>query len=105
MSHVFLISFSLLQAIVTGIHEAQSPVIRISAVRAIGSLCQHLSKESKQTNQPSNPWMDILKPYLAPLTEGLVSVAMHYGTDVMALCLDTLVVVLKVGQQLLVANT
>ena len=88
--------FSLLQATVTGIHESQSAVIRISAVRAIASLCQHLA-QTPQPNQPVNPWVALLKPYLAPLTEGLVCVAMQYGTDVLSLCLDTLVVVLKVS--------
>ena len=79
--------YSLVEATVTGIQAEQSPVIRISAVRAIGSLCEHLSQEYEAG----------FKPYLGPLTEGLVSVSTMYSTEVLSLCLDTLVVVLKVN--------
>ena len=77
-----------LQATVGGIHPTQPPVIRISAIRAVYGYCEYL-KESNNTQ--------LLVPFLPNITEGLVTVATHFSSDVLSLCLETLSIVLSVS--------
>ncbi|KAL3853056.1 hypothetical protein ACJMK2_016638 [Sinanodonta woodiana] len=78
-----------IQATVGGLHPTQPPVIRISAIRAVYSYAEHL-KTSNNTH--------LLVPFLPSITEGLVTVATQFSSDVLALCLETLSVVLSVDK-------
>ena len=76
-----------LQATVGGLHPTQQPSVRISAVRAVFGFCDHLrEQESSQ----------VLRPYLGNIMDGLVSVAQQYSSEVLALCMEALVVVISV---------
>ena len=80
--------FRCLQATVGGIHPSQPPVIRISAIRAVYGYCEYL-KEASNTQ--------LLIPFLPNITEGLVTVATQFSSDVLSLCLETLSLVLSVS--------
>jgi importin-9 len=82
-----LYEFRFLQATVTGIHASQPPTVRISAVRAVSEYCEHLRQ---------NEMTHMLQPFIGDMVDGLLSVATQYSTDVIALCLETLCVVLEV---------
>ncbi|CAH1265152.1 IPO9 [Branchiostoma lanceolatum] len=76
-----------LEATVNGLQPNQSPSVRISAVRAIFGYCDHL-KQSGNTQ--------LLVPYLPHVTEGLISIATQYASEVLALVLETLRIVLTI---------
>ena len=77
-----------LQATVGGLHPNQPASVRISAVRAVYGFCEHLKATS--TTQ-------VLQPFIGDMMEGLLAIAQQFSSDVLALCLETLCVVLKVG--------
>ena len=80
--------FRFLQATVDGLHESQPPAVRISAVRAIYGFCDHLKVSS--TTQ-------ILVPFLPPIMEGLIQLATQFASDVLALVMETISIVLTVS--------
>jgi len=76
-----------LQATVAGINLSQPPCVQISAVRAIAEYCSHLSSTDRT---------HVLQPFIGNMVDGLLSVMTQFSTDVIALCLETLCVVLEV---------
>jgi len=80
-------SFRFLQATVTGVNPSQPPCVRISAVRAMSEYCSHLSSTDRT---------HVLQPFIGSMVDGLLTVMMQFSTDVIALCLETLCVVLEV---------
>ncbi|KAL4226818.1 Importin 9 [Mactra antiquata] len=78
-----------LQATVGGIHPTQPPVIRISAIRAVYGYSDFL-KTSDNTQ--------MLVPFLPNITEGLITVATQFSSDVLSLCLECLSIVLSVDK-------
>ncbi|KAL5011617.1 hypothetical protein ScPMuIL_010168 [Solemya velum] len=78
-----------LQATVGGLHPTQPASIRISAIRAVYSYCEHL-KASKSTH--------FLIPFLSNITEGLLTIFSQFSSEVLALCLETLAVVISVDK-------
>ncbi|XP_013378679.1 importin-9 isoform X1 [Lingula anatina] len=76
-----------LQATVSGLHPSQPPSVRISAVRAVFGFCDHL----KQSNTTQ-----LLAPHLGNMFDGLMSIAQQFSTEVLALCLETINIVLSV---------
>jgi hypothetical protein len=77
-----------LQATVSGLHPNQPPSVRISAVRAVYGFCEHLKATSSTY---------VLQPYLDTMMEGLLAIATQFSSEVLALCLETMCVVLAVG--------
>lgn len=71
-----------------GLSANQPPCVRISAIRAAFHFCENL---------PGKSQLDTLNPALGPVLDGALSVAQSYGTEVMALCLDSMESLLKVG--------
>ncbi|KAI0216737.1 Importin-9 [Lamellibrachia satsuma] len=92
MSQELLQSF--LQATVSGLHPNQPATVRISAVRAVFGFCDHL----KTTNNKQ-----ALQPYIADMTDGLLAIAQQFSTEVLALCLETLNMVLVVDEEFTVS--
>ncbi|XP_069141482.1 importin-9-like isoform X2 [Argopecten irradians] len=78
-----------LQSTISGLHATQPATVRISAIRAIFSYCNHF--KNKNDTQ-------LLLPFLPNIVEGLVSIATQYSSDVLSLCLETLAVVLSVDK-------
>lgn len=76
-----------LQATVSGLHESQSPSVRISAVRAIWGYCDQL-KLSESTH--------VLQPFLPSILEGLVQLAAQFSSEVLTLVMETLCIVCTV---------
>ena len=68
-----------------GAHQPAS--VRISAVRSVFEYCDHL----KSTGNTQ-----ILSPFLSHIVEGILNLVPQYSTEVLALALETLEVVLKV---------
>ena len=77
-----------LSATVGGLHPTQPPSVRISAVRAVFGFCDHLRMQDS---------VQILRPYLLNIMEGLVTVIQQFASEVLALCMEALVVVLGVS--------
>ena len=77
-----------LQSTVGGLHATQPPTIRISAIRAVYSYCQHL--KSANTTQH-------LIPFLPNILDGLLSIATQFSSDVLSLCLETMSLLLTVS--------
>lgn len=78
-----------LQATVSGLQESQPSCVRVSAVRAIWGFCDHL-----KTTQ----LIGLLGPYLAPVMEGLLTLATQFSSEVLALVLEAITIVLSVDQ-------
>ena len=76
-----------LQATVGGLASSQPPAVRISAVRAVYGFCEHLK---------SNNSTAVLQPYIQAMLEGLLAVAQQFSCEVLALCLETLYIILGV---------
>lgn len=87
------LNFRFLQSTVGGLHATQPPAIRISAIRAVYSYCQHL--KSANTTQ-------YLIPFLPNILDGLLSIATQFSSDVLSLCLETLSILLTVSWSRLV---
>ncbi|KAI1295774.1 Importin-9 [Halotydeus destructor] len=69
-----------LQTAVTSF-QSTSSVYKICSVRATYAFCEHL----KETNQT-----DLMKPYLQPITDGLISLCPEFSSEVLALALETI---------------
>lgn len=80
--------YRLLEATVSGLHPQQPTPMRISATRASLEFCGHL----KSTDS-----VHLLQPHLAHIIEGLVSIAQQFPTEVLALSLESLCMVLAVS--------
>ena len=76
------------QATMTGLHPTQPASVRISAVRAVFGFCEYL--KSCGTTQ-------ILFNFLPNIMEGLLSITTQFSSNVLALSLETLIVVLAVS--------
>ena len=76
-----------LQATVAGVNPSQPPCVQISAVRAVAEYCSHLLATDRT---------HVLQPFIGSMVDGLLSVMTQFSTDVIALCLETLCVVLEV---------
>jgi hypothetical protein len=80
-----------MQMTISGMHPNQSPIVRISAVRACFCYCLHLKT------------VDDFKsagPFLSEMVDGLVAISTQFSCEVLALCLETLCVVLEVDNEL-----
>ena len=80
--------YRFLEATVTGLSESQPACVRISSVRATLFFCENLMR-SEQT--------PLLNPVLSLLFEGAMSIAQAYGTEVLALCLESMEIALRVS--------
>ncbi|KAF8793185.1 Importin-9 like protein [Argiope bruennichi] len=78
-----------LQATVSGLQPTQPSTVRVCAVRAVWGFCDHL----KGTDQVS-----ILGPYLAPMLEGLISLAIQFSSEVLALVLEAISIIITIDQ-------
>lgn len=76
-----------LQATMTGLHPTQPASVRISAVRAVFGFCEYL--KNCGTTQ-------ILFNFLPNIMEGLLSITTQFSSNVLALSLETLIVVLAI---------
>jgi len=76
-----------LQATVAGVSPSQPPCVQVSAVRAVSEYCSHLSSTDRT---------HVLQPFIGSMVDGLLNVVTLFSTDVIALCLETLCVVLEV---------
>ena len=82
-----MLGFRFLQATVAGVNPSQPPCVRISAVRAVSEYCSHLSATDRT---------HVLQPFIGNMVDGLLTVMTQFSTEVIALCLETLCVVLEV---------
>ncbi|XP_064632245.1 importin-9-like [Lineus longissimus] len=78
-----------LHVTVDGLLPKHPTSVRISAVRAVFNFCDYL----KQTNQTN-----LISPCLAHIMVNLVDIGKGYSSDVLALCLETLTVVITVDK-------
>ncbi|GBL76601.1 Importin-9 [Araneus ventricosus] len=78
-----------LQATVNGLLPTQPSTVRVCAVRAVWGFCDHL----KGTDQVS-----ILGPYLAPMLEGLISLAVQFSSEVLALVLEAISIIITIDE-------
>ncbi|KAG8180187.1 hypothetical protein JTE90_017703 [Oedothorax gibbosus] len=69
-----------LQATVNGLQPTQPSTVRVSAVRAVLGFCDHL-KSTKQS-------VGLLSPFLGPMAEALISLAIQFSSEVLALALE-----------------
>lgn len=67
--------------------NSQSPVYKITAIRATYAFAEHL----KQTKQET-----LIKPYLQGITEALLITATQYSNEVLALSLETMTIILSI---------
>jgi len=72
---------------VAGLSASQPACVQISAVRAVSEYCSHLSSTERT---------HVLQPVIGSMVDGLLTVMTQFSTDVIALCLETLCVVLQV---------
>lgn len=79
-----------LQRTVDGLQQTQPATLRVSAVRAVWGFCEYLNSH----NQASQ-----LSPYLAAFTEGLISLSTSFSSDVLALAMEALSIVIAVDPQ------
>ncbi|GIY31004.1 importin-9 [Caerostris extrusa] len=78
-----------LQATVNGLQPSQECTVRVSAVRSVWGFCDRL----KTTNH-----VNILGPYLAPILEGLISLAVQFNSEVLALVLEAISIVITINE-------
>lgn len=72
----------------TGLHPNQPASVRISAVRAVFGFCEHLKNTG--TTQ-------LLFNFLPNIMEGLLTITTQFSSNVLALTLETLILVLAVS--------
>ncbi|XP_070557729.1 LOW QUALITY PROTEIN: importin-9-like [Ptychodera flava] len=78
-----------LEATVTGIQKTQPPSVRVCAVRAVYGFCDHFKTEESA---------QIIVPYLPHIVDGLVSLALEYGSEVLALVMETICMVISIDK-------
>ncbi|GFT94809.1 importin-9 [Nephila pilipes] len=78
-----------LQATVSGLQPSQPATVRVSAVRAVWGFCDHL-KTTERVN--------MMAPYLAPITEGLISLAVQFSSEVLALVLESISIIITIDE-------
>ncbi|XP_022238749.1 importin-9-like [Limulus polyphemus] len=78
-----------LQVTVSGLQASQPSSVRVSAVRAVWGFCDHL----KTSNQTS-----VIGPYLAPIMEGLLSLATQFSSEVLTLAMEAIQIVLSIDK-------
>ncbi|XP_074593003.1 importin 9 [Brevipalpus obovatus] len=67
-----------------------SPIIKISALRATYNLCVYLDSSNQR---------DFIKPYLPQILEAAVAIGTQYSTEVLALVLQTIKIIVTVDKQ------
>ncbi|XP_064488644.1 importin-9-like [Ornithodoros turicata] len=72
------------------LQPSQPPTLRVSAVRTVWGFCDYLSN-SNQSGQ--------LAPFLGSFTEGLLTLAMQFSSDVLALVMEALSIVIAVDNE------
>lgn len=80
--------FRFVEATVMGMDVSQAASVRISAVRAVYEYCEYLKVTSNT---------QVLLPYMARIMDGILTLATQFSSEVLALVLETLQVVLKVS--------
>ncbi|KFM58485.1 Importin-9, partial [Stegodyphus mimosarum] len=78
-----------LQVTVAGLQPSHLPSVRICAVRAVWGFCDHL-KTTKHVH--------LLVPYLASVMEGLISLAIQFSSEVLALVLEAIAIVITIDE-------
>ncbi|GFY70331.1 importin-9 [Trichonephila inaurata madagascariensis] len=78
-----------LQATVSGLQPTQPATVRVSAVRAVWGFCDHLK---------TTEYVNLLIPYLAPITEGLISLAVQFSSEVLALVLESISIIITIDE-------
>ncbi|XP_015915649.1 importin-9 [Parasteatoda tepidariorum] len=73
-----------LEATILGLSPTQLPVVRVSAVRTVAGYCDHLS---------TTKHVHILLPYLPRIVDGLISMAVQFQSEVLALVLEAIAIV------------
>ncbi|KAK8783595.1 hypothetical protein V5799_010042 [Amblyomma americanum] len=79
-----------LQTTVDCLQQTQSATLRVSAVRAMWGFCQYLNNHNLASQ---------LSPFLAPFTDGLISLSTQFSSDVLALAMEALSIVIAVDPQ------
>ncbi|XP_066919668.1 importin-9-like isoform X2 [Clytia hemisphaerica] len=77
-----------LQATVGALGEGQNTVLRVFAVKSLYGFCDYL-RDSNKTN--------LLHPFLEQIAAGILSMATQFSESVLALTLETLMIVIKVN--------
>ncbi|XP_065836294.1 importin-9-like [Oscarella lobularis] len=80
------LSAKFVEASVAGLSEAYLPAVRVSAARALKGFCLRLEK-------------DMLKPYLLPAFDGILTIATQSLGGVLGLVLEVLIVLMKVDDE------
>ncbi len=80
---------SFLQSTANGL-MAQSSVIRIAAARATFVFCDHIKSSDKTP---------LIKPYLGPMFEGLLSIGNQYSSEVLSLVLETICILISIDKE------
>ena len=88
VEHFVLCAFRFLEATVMGMDVHQPARVRISSVRSVFEYCDHL----KSTGNTQ-----VLAPFHSHIVDGIINLVPQYSTEVLALALETLEVILKVS--------
>ena len=84
-----------LTSTVGGLHATQSPIVRISAVRAVFGFCEHLKASHN---------VGILLPFLEGILSGLVSIATQFSSEVLCLVMESISILITVSECLVTAG-
>ncbi|CAH1784945.1 unnamed protein product [Owenia fusiformis] len=79
-----------LHVTVKGLNASHPASVRISAVRAIYSFCEHLKSADNR---------GILVPFLPTMLSGLLETGVQYAAEVLALCLETIAMILSISPE------
>lgn len=71
-----------------------SPVMKICAVRAVNVFAIYFNTSNQ----------DLVRPYLQPFLDGLLSIGIQYSSEVLALVLETIVYLVKIDDEFTAAN-
>ncbi|CAG2115900.1 unnamed protein product [Medioppia subpectinata] len=80
---------SFLQSTTSGL-MAESPVIRIAAAKATFVFCDHIKSSNKTA---------LIKPYLGPMFDGLLSIGIRYSTEVLSVVMETLCILISIDKE------
>ncbi|XP_047141336.1 importin-9 isoform X1 [Hydra vulgaris] len=78
-----------IQATVRALQDDQCPVLRVFAVKSLFGFCEFLQKNERH---------GVIIDKLESIMSGLISLATHYSDSVLAITLETLVIVIKVNE-------
>lgn len=79
-----------LQVTVSGLQANQPSTVRVSSVRAVWGFCEYL----KSANQ-----VNVIMPFLTPITEGLVTLSIQFSNEVLSLVMEAISIVLSIDPE------